>query len=682
MKRFSGFLKIAIPIILLISIGLITYLPFSSRLGVYHDSWYIVMAKYLNKDMRSLFLSDRPAIGINFSILSKIFLLDFRAWFLYALTIRILTAILFFIILKIIFPKNNVECLFAGILFLTYPGFLEQYDAGTYQTLLMALLLFLLSVWLMLRAFIAKSWKTKLPLIVFSVCFQIIYLSLVEYLIGLEGLRLLIIYFHARKQEDKPFVWKQLFIAAIPYLAGAFLFLFWRFGIFQPQRGRVDETALIGAYLSNPKTYVSKFLISLGQDLLDLFPGAYYAPVSSLISLSSRATILKTVLISLATVILFIVGYLILDKISGSETDPKTNRQRNGEGNRWVVYLASIFSLFLIMIPINFNQREIYFEYGFDRYTLPAFIMVVGFIVFLLSFVKAKKFLWYLLCSALIMVSVMTQILNTNYYGEVWSVQKDFWWQLIWRAPGIRKDTVLIPSLPMNYGFWYDYEIFPLANRIYFPEEDTPQIVSALLDSRTVYHIANAELSEKEVRTITYSRNYANSLIITLPHKGGCIHVLDSQQLEVPLDVDPYIFLVASRSKVENIAMEDQPITIPKEILGDEPVHDWCYFYQKSSLARQRNDWDAIANLGDEVISSELQAKDITEWAPYLEGYAYNHQSEKYQYVLSKIGQNEFIQKNLCVTYHFMTSDDGKEQSMYNQIAQDLCRIYSLNPTQ
>ncbi len=257
MKRFNGFLKIAIPIILLISIGLITYLPFSSRLGVYHDSWYIVMAKYLNKDMRSLFLSDRPAIGINFSILSKIFLLDFRAWFLYALTIRILTAILFFIILKIIFPKNNVECLFAGILFLTYPGFLEQYDAGTYQTLLMALLLFLLSVWLMLRAFIAKSWKTKLPLIVFSVCFQIIYLSLVEYLIGLEGLRLLIIYFHARKQEDKPFVWKQLFIAAIPYLAGAFIFLFWRFGIF--------HSTISKSQIPNPKSQIRRLAPRAGR---------------------------------------------------------------------------------------------------------------------------------------------------------------------------------------------------------------------------------------------------------------------------------------------------------------------------------------------------------------------------------------------------------------------------------
>jgi hypothetical protein len=261
---------------------------------------------------------------------------------------------------------------------------------------------------------------------------------------------------------------------------------------------------------------------------------------------------------------------------------------------------------------------------------LPTFIMAVGFIVFLLSQIKTKKFLWYLLSTGFIVVSIMTQILNTNYYGDVWSVQKDFWWQLIWRAPRIKQETVLIPSLPKNYGLWYDYEIFPLANRIFYPEESTPQIVSVLLDSRSVYHIANSEVSEKEIRTIFYIRNYANSLIKTLPHKGGCIYVLDPKQLVVPLDVDPYLFLVASHSIINNIELEDQSTTIPTEIMGEEPKHEWCYFYQKASLARQRHDWDAITELGDQVSRLDLLAKDVTEWAPFLEGYAYHHKEEEY----------------------------------------------------
>ncbi len=634
------------------------------------------MAKYLGKDLNELLSVDRPAVGINLSILYKIFDLNFRSWFLYELIIHIFSALLFFIILKLIFPNNVVECLLAAILFLTYPGFLQQYDAVIYQTHFFTMLLFFLSILSTIGALKTKKWKIKIPLIAFSIVLQFAYLSLLEYFIGLEVLRILVIYFFARKQAYSPNKWKQLVFALIPYIFGLLIFLFWRLEIFSPQRVRVDETAIIGLYLSNPKAYILKLLISVGQDLLDLFPGAYSAPLSSLVSQSSSTAVISAVLVSISTVVLFIISAGVIDQYNSTNSNQKPKRSQYTNRKKLVLFSVSLLTLLVIMVPINFNQREISFEYGFDRYTIPTFIVVVGFIVFFLSQLKSRKFLWYGLCSSLIVVSIMTQVLNTNYFGEVWSVQKGFWWQLIWRAPGIKRGTVLIPSLPKNYGFWYDYEIFPLANRIYYPEENTPQIVSVLLDSRSAYHIANSEVSEKEIRTVIYTRDYEKSLIISLPKTGGCIHVLDSQQLEVPLSVDPYIFMVASRSKIDNIEVEEKSISIPTEILGEEPAHDWCYFYQKASLARQRHDWDTIVELGDQVISMDLQAKDPIEWAPFLEGYAYKLQNEKYYYVLSKVKQNEFIQKNLCIIYHFKSSDENNVQTMYNQVSDDLCQKY------
>jgi hypothetical protein len=103
------------------------------------------MAKYIGKDLKVLVSIDRPAVGINLSIPYGIFDLNFRSWFLYALTIRILSALLFFIILKVIIKKNVVDCLLAAILFLTYPGFLQQYDAAIYQMHFLTVLIFLVS---------------------------------------------------------------------------------------------------------------------------------------------------------------------------------------------------------------------------------------------------------------------------------------------------------------------------------------------------------------------------------------------------------------------------------------------------------------------------------------------------------------------------------------------------------
>jgi hypothetical protein len=57
-------------------------------------------------------------------------------------------------------------------------------------------------------------------------------------------------------------------------------------------------------------------------------------------------------------------------------------------------------------------------------------------------------------------------------------------------------------------------------------------------------------------------------------------------------------------------------------VFGPEPRRNWCYYYQKASLARQRGDWVEIILLGEETSDKGLAPLDPIEWMPFLQAYA------------------------------------------------------------
>ena len=58
----------------------------------------------------------------------------------------------------------------------------------------------------------------------------------------------------------------------------------------------------------------------------------------------------------------------------------------------------------------------------------------------------------------------------------------------------------------------------------------------------------------------------------------------------------------------------------PVAIFGAEPAHNWCFYYQKASLARQIGNWNEIGRLYDETVAKNLEAGDKSELFPFLEG--------------------------------------------------------------
>ena len=59
-----------------------------------------------------------------------------------------------------------------------------------------------------------------------------------------------------------------------------------------------------------------------------------------------------------------------------------------------------------------------------------------------------------------------------------------------------------------------------------------------------------------------------------------------------------------SFSRPELILTDANPPAAPPASLFDpEPEHDWCYYFEKAELARQRGDWQEVTRLGDQALA-------------------------------------------------------------------------------
>src|SRR5687767_10579796 len=135
----------------------------------------------------------------------------------------------FFWILRLIWPNQKYMTTLMAVLFIIYPGFLSQPDANTKQNHLYGFGTALLSIAFMLQAIKtdSKSWKIVYSLV--SVILTLNYLFIYEYMIGLEGMRLvLLVYLFYREGFTKlRSLAGQVFKYCWPYIIASAGFLYW-----------------------------------------------------------------------------------------------------------------------------------------------------------------------------------------------------------------------------------------------------------------------------------------------------------------------------------------------------------------------------------------------------------------------------------------------------------------------
>jgi len=631
---------------LIAAISALTYLPLSGQLGLYREAWYIIWAGRTQalSTFVSMFSIDRPIIGY---IYMRTYLLlgdNPFAWQVFAYLLRLAGAIGFFLLLRQIWPKMRLFTTTAAMLFVVYPGFLQWPNAVVYVT---SLLTYTFAIYSILFTVIAVRANNKYIAICstgIALFCQVGYLVIDEYILGLEGLRLILIWY-LTAETVKPLKAKlaKVFLrwaAYLPILAG---FLFWRIFIFKSARPTTDVLRLLGLYTSSTFAMAQKVVLGTLKDFLNATFFAWVVPPYQLITATRNRDLIVGLVLALLASGLFWLYYHWARKTAPGALE------ESGE-SRDIVWIGLI-SVFCAILPVTIANRSIGFSVGGvnDRYTLhttiEVILLIVG-IIYLL--VKNQGRLW--LPVALLFLSVLTQYSNAVYFRNAWEIQRQLWWQLAWRAPQFEDGTVLMINLPGDvYSFSEDYEIWAPANIIYNSIPNTLRIYSEVLNAGTAPLLVHGEKGHRFIRNIQFDRDYIHALIVSMPDASSCVHVIDGDKLELSPAESPLINWVAPYSHIQQIETEATPRQPPEIIFGQEPPHTWCYYYQKMSLAQQSRDWDQVIALGEEAIRADLEPNDRVEWMPLIEAYAYSGNFEKAENIIMKLYGIPYLRENLCM---------------------------------
>ena len=183
--------QIWIALVILAGISALAYLPLVHKLGYFNDDWYLMYDAYTQgtQFFHTIFSSDRPGRAYLMIPLYTLFGLDPLPYNITAYLFRLLGGITLLWILQTLWPHRRFLVTTSALLFTIYPGFLSQHNAIDYQSHIFALFFALLSVMLTLKSMLAGERKTQIVLGFLSVLCGWVYLSQMEYFIGIEVFR-------------------------------------------------------------------------------------------------------------------------------------------------------------------------------------------------------------------------------------------------------------------------------------------------------------------------------------------------------------------------------------------------------------------------------------------------------------------------------------------------------------
>lgn len=675
-KKKKAFIKKLIPfethiaVFLVFVVTLIAYGLEIGDLGYYQDDWFLLWSAQGPgpESIVGLFSIDRPFMGyvnyVDYMILGDAVI----NWQVYALFWRVILGLGGLWLLRLLWRERKTETLIITLLMVVYPGFLSQPIAMNYKNYIFEYSIGLYSIIMMVYAFRAKGSLKRGFLIFGSVGLALFYVLLYEFMIGLEVFRILLLVYLVLENKGNlnglslKSTIKRVFSFWWSYVVVMGGFVYWRFFVFESARSAVNETALLENYKSNPIHSGLNFVIELGKDFFDVVFTAWALPWYRVLAVAENRD-LAMALISAFVVIGLVFGYYYYigkEEIYQDEEDQVFGKK--------LVFLGT-FGVLGALTPVVFGGRQILFN-GFERYGLHASLAVVLIVVGGMLFLRREVRIWAAVF--LLLVGVSTHILNAKVWANKWALHKDVWQQLSWRAPQMEEGTVVI-VYPYTSRFGQDYEMWGPLNMIYAPGQDEPYLMAEVLANRTIQYILEGEVHYDIFRNSVLTKDYQKVLLVSLPARGACLRVIDSNRPEFSENESAIVKLTAPYSSENWIITEGESPPLPENIFGEEPAHNWCYYYQQASLARQRGDWEAVIEIGDIVQEQKLSPSDRSEWMVFLEAYTVIGRFDDASELAQEIRKKTSFSRSMCSQLKYEPYISSYQE--YDFIYSSLCGI-------
>ncbi|MEI8132362.1 MAG: hypothetical protein WCG34_08010 [Leptolinea sp.] len=621
MKRIS-FSERTIPIALFFTCFL-AYGILIPWLGFYWDDWpYLWFAKTLGASgFADVFSRDRPFLAVLYSITIPALGVKPVVWQLFALVWRWLASLAFWWVLRLLWPNRPRQAFWASLLFVVYPGFSQQWISVIYSEGFIILAAFLASLGLMLAAVLKKLpyW----PAVLAGVFLSAFNLFSTEYFFGLELLRPMMLWLVI---SETTIGWKDRIKKTLahwaPYLAVLIGFTIWRVFFFESANYSISA---MESFSATPQSTILGLLTTLGSNLLT---GGWLAWNQTFNPPNPLALDVRTTqLFWLAVIVTFLISMFYLWHVRITLKD-STEEEKYPDKWGWQAVGFGCLALLAGGIPFWIANLPLTLVFPWNRFTLALMFGSVLLLTGLLEvFIRTPRQKMVLL-SILISLAAGWQFYTANTFRREWEQSRDFFWQLAWRVPGLKPNTLLLThEFPFRY--YSDNSLTASINWMYAPDFQGKQMPYMLnyLSVRLKKSLPSAKPNqpvEQTYRAMNFIGNTSNSLALYLS-TNECLKVMDlvyTNAATIPR-LPEKMELVIPLSNLSLIETSPEKPVVPAPQYLPEPPHTWCYYYQKADLARQIGDWKESARLGEEALSKGFIPDTPTEWPLFIEAFGH-----------------------------------------------------------
>lgn len=606
------------PVVILLA-ALLSYGLLVNFTGFYWDDWpFAWIAKFLGpREFIPAFAPFRPFLGPIFFVTASLIPPIPMYWQVFALVMRFILALAALWTFDQIWPDHKTRNIIASLLFLVFPGYSQHWAAFTHiNQELIPLLFYILSFGFTARALRASDARKDTFI---AVLFQIAGIFPTEYFFGLEAIRVFFIFF-MRSQTSFRLRARETFKKWIPYLIvwmlnAAWLIYYYKFGGYNSY----------GLAVNDVQTEAAPSLLAFADAI---FKAGLYSWIQILALTGKSVTAPST----LATVGLIAASFAFLSFYF--------LRLETRIANRQPIQLIVIGTVGILAgrLPSWAAGLPLILQSINDRFMVSMMIGGTLFILGLLELIFKDNRTRLYAAALLIAFGIGQQFFNANDFRRDWSKQKEIYWQMAWRIPGLQKGALILThELPIEYET--DFSATAAVNWMYAPDyQPFNDLPYALMYTRS--RLGGSKLPDLEpgaaatfpFRTVTFRGNTSASITVYMPD-SGCLRVLD------PVYANEVVYEKSTRFLRESISLSNPSLIItsagmpalPESIFGKEPPHEWCWYYEKAELARQVNDWQEVVRLGNEANQKGYLPENAFEWLPFIEAYAINGDLEKAQ---------------------------------------------------
>jgi hypothetical protein len=631
MKRLAS--SLTSPPLVLAIVAVLAYGLLLPQLGFYWDGLAMSWIRYQlgAEAMTQYFSSNRPVWGLLYQLTTHIFPQIPIYWQVFALFMRWLTGLLVWAILRLVFPRRPQLALATALLFLVYPGFNQQWGAYLYSHFFIVLNFFLFSLYLMVRPSNNHYWLKT----IFGMLFSALNLWMHEYFFVLELVRPVIIWV-AIREEGNSFLprLRRTFRLWAPYLAVFVVAVSSRLFIFNNQIYEIGGDQIASA----PFNILTTIPSSLWAVSVSAWSQVFQLP--DLVSNGPRTMLVY------GAVTLVTYGAVVAGLFFNTEKGVEKSANRDAV---WTMVLG-LCMLLLGGWPFWLTGVPVSLGYPANRATL-SFMLGVSLMFAGLLSIRPRRLDWILL-AVLVSLAAGRQFQWSNDFRRDWNEQKDMFWQMTWRAPGLIPGTIVLMNEELI--FYADNSLGATLNWIYAPDNHTDRVDYVLFYPTN--RVGGGLTDLKPDLPVTYDylagqfSGNTSQMVVFYYSPPGCIRLLDPE-------IDPQNRLIPDDTLLREAAylsssariVREQSARMPR-IYAPEPAHGWCYYFERADLARQYRDWQQVVELGDQAFQLDDYPNDPTERFVFVEGYAHIGDWEKaleYAQVSYKVSRN-YVGPLLC----------------------------------